>query len=177
MKDIIEKAKKGDKGAFSELYRMYFVPLYKYIYFRTGSKIETDDLVQDAFLKIYTSFGRYSHSSDSPLPYFYTIARNAVIDHHRKKKIPIASEEELLSLPDDRNTPEEEAMRKEDASTLRKKIRDLPDDQQDAIILRFINGYSTREIARELGKSEESIRQLQSRGLRTLRKNIDKYNE
>jgi RNA polymerase sigma-70 factor (ECF subfamily) len=174
LENIIEKAKQGDNDAFSRLYTAYFKPLYNYVYFRLSSKLEAEDLVQDVFLKAYVSFGRYSYSGISPLAYFYTIARNTVIDYRRKKRIIVADEDESLSVPDDSDSPEEQAAQGHDAEMIRNKIALLSEDQQDAVVLRFMEGLSTKEIALMLGKSEATVRQLQSRGLRSLRKKIEK---
>ncbi len=172
LKNLVEKAKDGDKEAFSSLYRLFFTPIYRYIYFRTGSKAEAEDLTQDVFLKAYASLRRYSYSGTSPLAYFYTIARNSVIDYRRKKKMVVADDEELSSIADDRDNPQEQAIKSEDAEIVKKKIVLLPEEQQDVIVLRFIDGLSTKEIATMLAKSEEAVRQLQSRGLKFLRKHF-----
>ena len=174
LKDIVARAKKGDHEAFSYLYKAYITPLYRYIYFRTGNKVDAEDLVQDVFLKAYKSFLNYSYSGTSPLAYFYTIARNTVIDFHRKKKIPVADDEESsMRVVDDKETPDQEAMRNESAIALHKQIGLLSEDQRDVVTLRFIEGLSTEEISTMLGKTEVAVRQLQSRALRALRKNFN----
>ena len=169
IEDIIRRARLGDSEAFAVLYESYFTPLYRYICFRVSDKEDADDLTQEVFLKAYASFPRYISSGGSPLAYFYTIARNSIIDHHRKKKTVIADEDIFNNIPDDAESAEMQAAKKEDYENLRQKIAQLPQDQQDAIVLRFIDGLSTQEIATMLGKSEVAIRQLQSRGLRSLR--------
>jgi RNA polymerase sigma-70 factor (ECF subfamily) len=170
LKDIVEKAKAGDSEAFSYLYKTYVTPLYRYIYFRVGGKAEAEDLTQDVFVKAYTSFGSYTYIGTSPLAYFYTIARNAVIDYRRKKKFLITDEEDaLLEVADTSDSPEEEAIKSEFAQEIRLHIAELSEDQQDVITLRFIESLSTKEVSEILGKSEESVRQLQSRSLRALK--------
>jgi RNA polymerase sigma-70 factor (ECF subfamily) len=171
LKNIVEKAKSGNMDAFSYLYETYFMPLYRYVYFRVGNKEDAEDLTQDIFVKIYLSFLRYSDSGKSPLAYFYTIARNTVIDYRRKKKILVA-DDEFFTLADSADTPLEEAMKKENADMVRAGIARLPESEQDVVVLRFMSDLSTKEIASTLGKSEEAVRQLQSRGLQSLRKKI-----
>ena len=120
LQTIVEQAQKGNKEAFSKLYELYFTPVYRYVYFRVKSQTEAEDLAQDIFLKAYSSFSKYvptratspvqselhsqSRSSSeivaatrSPLPYFYTIARNTLIDYRRKKKIPITRRRRSLA--------------------------------------------------------------------------------
>ena len=81
-------------------------------------------------------------------------------------------DEEFLSIADEADSPQEQAIKGESAGMVRKKIALLPEDQQDVIVMRFIDEFSTKEIATMLSKSEEAIRQLQSRGLKSLRKYI-----
>jgi RNA polymerase sigma-70 factor (ECF subfamily) len=167
--DIVRRASLGDAEAFGVLYESYFTEVYRYIYFRIPDKVDADDLTQEVFLKAYRSFGSYVPSGESPLPYFYTIARNSIIDHYRKKKTVIVEEEFLQGIPDHATSAEERFADKEELGALQMHLRMLPSDQQEAIILRFINTLSNKEIAVSMGKSEMAIRQLQSRGIRTLR--------
>ncbi|MFZ1075578.1 MAG: RNA polymerase sigma factor [Minisyncoccia bacterium] len=170
IEEIIGRARLGDAEAFAALYTAYFTPLYRYIYFRVTDKSDVDDLTQEAFLKAYVSFPRYTHSGGSPLAYLYTIARHGVIDYYRKRKMPVADEGVLEGIRDDADTAEEAAIQRDENDMLRRCIAKLPQEQQDTVVLRFIEGFSTREIAVMLKKNETAVRQLQSRGLRALRK-------
>lgn len=173
--NIISRAKNGDKEAFSHLYKSYFEPLYHYIYFKIRDRGDTEDMVQEVFLKAYTSFDRYTYSKKSPLAYFYTIARNTIIDHYRKQKISRVDEDLILSIPDEENNPEENSVKNEEALELREKIALLPETEQEVIIFKFINELETKEIAEILDKKEEAVRQLQSRGLKKLRSIYNKH--
>ena len=166
---IIERAKHGDHDAFSWLYTTYFTQVYRYAYYRTGSAADAEDITQSVFLRAYESIGRYSHRGISPLAYFYTIARNAVIDHRRKKQVGVMPDEQLSTVVDSRDSPEENASRGYEGEYVRSKIRLLPEEQQEVVTLKFINELSNAEIAAILNKSEDAVRQLQSRGLRSLR--------
>jgi RNA polymerase sigma-70 factor (ECF subfamily) len=174
IQSIVRRASAGDPDAFAELYTAYFTPLYRYIYFRVSDKADADDLTQEVFLKAYASFSSYVSKTESPLSYFYTIARNQIIDHYRKKKAVSIPEEVLQAITDARDSVEEEFARKEEQTNSQKKlthlISTLPTDQQDAIVFRYINGLPNKEISVIVGKSEMALRQLQSRGLRALRK-------
>lgn len=174
--EIIQLAKEGDNEAFSRLYNMYFKPVYRYFYFRLGNKREAEDLSQDVFLKAYSSFENYSYTGKTPLAYLYTIARNLLIDRGRKKRFAFVDDDMAPEIPDDADTSPERLAKEQDASDLHKKIALLPKEQQEVIILRFINELSTKEIALVIGKKEEAVRQLQSRGLKSLR-NIFNENE
>jgi RNA polymerase sigma-70 factor, ECF subfamily len=169
IEDIIRRARLGDAEAFGVLYQHYFTPLYRYIYFRIAEKADTDDLTQEIFLKAYESFSRYTYSGASPLAYFYAIARNMIIDHHRKKKAVLLDDEVWDAVADDTQSIEAKAAEKEDGEELRKRLAVLPEGEREAVTLKFINGLSNKEISVILGKSEAAVRQLQSRGLRAIK--------
>ena len=174
--DIVKRAKAGDGEAFGYLYNEFYTPVYRYIYFRIGiwSQETAEDLAQEVFLKAYNSFSNYTYSGKSPLAYFYTIARNLLIDTGRKKRVKIERldlEDKLIEeIPDTSENILEQNMRKENEEDLHKKISQLSEDQQDVIILKFIDRLSNAEISKVLNKSEVSVRQLQSKGLKSLRK-------
>lgn len=175
IRNLFEAAKNGDSEAFSTIYEHYYTPLYRYVFFRLrGNSQDAEDVTQDVFIKIYGSIGNYIPGDEpNPLPYFYTIARNTLIDRSRKRGITQVNlsedDETLINVRDESDTPDQRLAKADDAAELRKKIAELPSEQQDVIVLRFIDDLSTKETALALGKTEEAVRQLQSRGLKSLR--------
>ena len=172
-KDLMRLAKDGDTDAFERLYEIYFVPVFRYIYFRVKNKEETEDLVQEVFLKVYNSISKFQEKGRSPLAFFFVVARNTVIDYWRKKKeIKLDKPEDILKISDTKESPWGLIRRSETISIINEAIRYLPSGQQEVIILKFINDLSNQEIALLLKKSEVAIRQLQSRALKNLRKQL-----
>lgn len=166
-KELIDRAKRGDDQAFGALYSLYYVPVFRYIYFRVKNKEEAEDIAQIVFVKAYGAIGRYVERGKDPLAYFFTIARTTIIDYWRKKK-PL-SLEELEYDPPASSTPYDNALQEEAKRLVTRYVEHLSDDQKDAIVMKFIHGLSNAEISQVLKKSEVAIRQLQSRGLRALR--------
>ena len=181
--DVITRAKDGDGEAFGYLYTEFYTPVYRYVYFRLGNWSEetAEDITQEVFLKAYNSFSTYTYSGKTPLAYLYTIARNILIDKGRKKKVKIErldlEDKTIEEIPDDLENILEKKIRKDNEDDLHKKIKQLSPDQQDVIILKFIDGLSNNEISKVLKKSEIAIRQLQSKGLKSLRKILNKEYE
>ena len=167
--DVIRRAKDGDSEAFSYLYAEYFTPVYRYLYFRTRSAEDAEDLAQDVFVKAYGGIAKYAYTGQDPLAYFYVIARNALIDRGRKKRVATLGEEFMEDVPDLGRSAEDQLRESEEAKQLRDYVAQLPPDQQETITLRFIQELSTKEAAALMGKKEEAVRKLQSRGLRSLR--------
>ena len=174
VKKLILAAQKGDKEAFDALYKLYLTPVYRYIYLRVHSKQLAEDITQTVFIKVYESLPSFKLSAHSPLAYCFTVARNTVIDHFRKKQLVLqeGNEEILINLPDERSSPQREMHKLEAASEIESMMAALTSDQREVIILKYINGLSNHEIAKLTGKTEEAIRQLQSRGLKNLQKLI-----
>ncbi|MBV9349189.1 MAG: RNA polymerase sigma factor [Patescibacteria group bacterium] len=171
IRKVLQKAKKGDTEAFSLIYTDYYSPIYKYIYTRTGSKEQAEDLTQEVFLKAYRSIKSFRITDASPLAYFYTIARNAVIDFRRKQSIVKVQNLEIIeAVGDESPNAEDRAIREEQWEYVQECLQRLTEDQQEIITLKFMSGLTNKEISAMTGKSEMAIRQTQSRGLRTLGK-------
>ncbi len=174
MEQIINRAKQGDQEAFSTLYKEYVTPVYRYVYFRVRNQADAEDITQDVFIKTYQHLDRYSYMGTSPLAYLITIARNTLTDHWRKKKTFHLDEDWAMNISDTVNL-ETAISRKYEAHHVQEKLKLIPEDQQNVIIMKFINDLSNKEIAQTLGKTEESVRQLQSRGLKSLRELLNSY--
>lgn len=170
-KILMRLAKNGDIEAFSRLYELYFTPISRYIYFRVQDEMETEDLTQMVFFKIYSSIERFEDRNKSPLAYFFTVARNIVIDYWRKKKnVALNNSEKLIAgLKDAKKDPQKLMEEKEQKKAVNQAIQHLTEVQREVIILKFIQGFSNKEISKILEKTEDAIRQIQCRALKTLR--------
>lgn len=175
-KDLIKKAKNGDNEAFGKLYETYYVPVLRYIYFRIKKKEDTQDLVQVVFLKVYESVEKYEDRGKDPLSYFFTVARNTVIDYQRKKPVLKLYEETQLE-GEEKYSPEYFARINEETEIVDKAIKTLKGEQKEVILLKYIAGFSNSEIAKQIGKSEDSVRQIQHRALKILKGKLQKLYE
>lgn len=175
IRDYFLKAKKGDREAFEYIYKEYFTPIYRYVFSRVKSRADTDDLVQDVFLKAYKSIGRFNLTAVSPLAYFYTIARNVIIDWQRKKRDVVTDEQILDTVPgDDSLDPGKIVIREEQKKVISEALPQLTDGVREVIEMKFLQEFTTQEIAEKLGKTEGAVRQLQMRGLDALREILKK---
>lgn len=167
----MQKAKEGDREAFSNLYELYFTPIFRYIYFRTRNRREAEDLTQTIFLKVYRSLPRFQEKGVPPLAYFFAIAKNTLIDFWKKRKDLILDDSREATLPAAaaEEHPEKLVEKMEAAQVVHRALPLLTAEQQEVLVLRFINDVATAEIAGMLGKSEEAVRQLQCRALKKLR--------
>jgi len=168
-------AKNGDRHAYGVVYEEFFTPVFRYIYRRLGDQQTSEDLAQTVFLKVFQSIARFSDKGVSPLAYFFTVARHTLIDYLKKKKEVIldTSEREIEVESDPLDHPRTRAGLADKRSAVSEALLVLPEDQRDAITLRFLDGFSNTEVARIMNRTEDSVRQLQSRGIRHLRGRTD----
>jgi RNA polymerase sigma-70 factor, ECF subfamily len=164
---LVKLAKSGDSDAFGALYDGYMERIYRYVYFRVAEAQTAEDLASQVFLKAWENLGRYKPSGAPFLAWLYTIARNAVIDHYRTRKETVALDE-ALGLSSDGPAPEVQAELHFEAESLREAMQTLTQDQQQVLILKFISGMTTDEIAHQLGKRSGAVRALQMRALQAL---------
>ena len=160
-------AASGDRRAFAALYERHLDAIYRYCYFRLRSEAEAEDMTADVFHRARVAMPRYQPRRPF-LAFLYTIARNAIIDRARAAR-PDAPFEDALDHPSDAVGPEAHALAADEATAVRSAIRRLSPLQQEIVVLRFIEGRTTKEIAKLTGKRESTIRGIQMRALSGLR--------
>ncbi|MEH7440083.1 RNA polymerase sigma factor [Neobacillus drentensis] len=159
-----------------ELFHQYRPIVYRYILYMTKCREEAEDLTQEVFIKAYRGLPKYRGES-SYKTWLYSIARNVIIDHYRKKRKVDSLID--LSLPDQTQlVPEEVLDRKEKAQILHRAIMELKLPYREIIILRKIKGYSVGETANILGCAEGKVKVTLHRALQRLKHklNRDKWN-
>lgn len=159
--------------AFIKAYDLYVDQIYRFIYFKVGSKEEAEDLSSLVFLKTWGHIrtnGLTTYTSLKPL--LYKISRNIIIDHYRKtnrEKSLIINNLENLDIIDDKQDIIKKTDSKIDLLVIETKLPQLKDEYREIIILRFINDLSIKEIAEILNKSKGNIRVLIYRALNALK--------
>ncbi len=166
------RAARGDSAAFALLYDRHVEAVYRYVYYRVRDDAEAEDLTSDVFMKALRAMPRYE-PRQAFLAWLYRIARNAVIDHVRRGGRQV-SYEDALAHPEvhDVVEPDAELLAMSDSATLRGALAKLTPLQQEVIVLRFLEGFSTLEIAKLIGKREGTVRGIQFRAIGALRQLI-----
>ena len=165
---LVEEAVGGDANAFGRLYDMYVDRIYRHACYRVGSTEDAEDLTQQVFLRAWQAIGRYKKTSSPFLTWLMRISHNLVIDFYRSKKDKTYLDFEIASS-DSHSNPERVVEMEFDQQQLRRAILRLSADQQQVILMSFIEGFSYSEIASTLGKSEGAIRVIQHRALKKMR--------
>ena len=171
-RELMVQAKNGSGEAYSALYEELYTPVFRYVYQRTLNHETAEDITQTVFLKAFQSIERYSDQGFSPLAYFFTIARNAVIDlgKKQKKECQVATDDPVFERREEpHQTPIQKMKNKEQQIAIARAMKQLSPEQRDALVFRFVNGFKNSEISNIMGKSEALVRQLQCRGIKQLK--------
>ena len=165
---LISLPQQGDAEAFARLYACYVERITRYVYFRVTDHELAEDITSRIFLKMLEKLDTYQAGQSPVIAWLYRMAHNAVIDHYRTKKIFISLEDVHHAVVRQEDGIEEKLEQQIKSQQLRAALQVLTEEQQRVLILKFINGLSTREIARQLGKRPGSVRSLQMRALQRL---------
>ena len=158
---LIEAAQK-DPVRFAELYETNFERVYAFIVRRVQNRHEAEDLTAEVFHHALANLVRFEWRGVPFAVWLFRIASNAIADRGRKLKLTVdASEADDL---DQSNWQEIERR-----ATLFQLVESLPEDQRLVVIKRFVEQKTIRDIAKEFGRSEGAIKQLQFRALESLR--------
>jgi RNA polymerase sigma-70 factor (ECF subfamily) len=176
-KELALRAIRHDVQAFATLYDCYVAKIYHYVYFKVGNAPEAEDLTAQVFLQAWEAIDNYEWRNHPFSAWLFRIARNLVVDYHRARRdtVPLDEPDQRGSLTTRAGQPHpEQALQHLLAmDQVRKAILQLTKEQQEVIVLRFMEGYSTAEVARIMGKREGAIRGLQFRGLSALREMLN----
>lgn len=167
--DVIERARGGDVAAFGEIYDTHVDSVYRYLLYRVREPSDAEDLTSEVFTRAFANIHRYRWQGKSFLAWLYTIARNAVTDRRRRNR-PTVDLDNAYGLAEEGPTAHDRAVLGEQVDALRGAVKHLTGEQQEVLVLRFVENMSSREVATILGKNEGAIRALQFRALGRLRK-------
>ncbi len=171
VRSLVAATKKGDAAAFGSL-----VDLYQQRVFRTanallGSEADASDAVQEVFLRAYRNIAKFDDSRDLA-PWLYKITANVCRDIAAAKRRHQGASVDDQGLVSTSPGPFESVARSEQSHLTRLAFARLPYKERAAIVLRDLEGLTTREPARTLGTSEGTIRSQISSGRAKLRRII-----
>ena len=166
--NVLAERAKTHPAAFAPLYRRYVGPIYGYCYQRLGTRELAEDATSQTFEKAIAGLPTYR--AQSFRSWLYAIARNVVIDHHRRKPIDPLSDD--WDLPDPGHSPERTALEADADRRVRLLLANLSPDQRDVVEL-DLAGLTGPEIGEALGKSLGAIRGVRFRAYSRLRELIE----
>lgn len=168
--DLVQRASQRDTEAFATLYEQHVNSVYRFVLFKVGDATLAEDLTSEVFSKAWESIERFRWRNLPFQHWLIKIGRNMVVDYWRANRRPISNIDGLFDMASKDPPPDERVATGLDVESLSRALAELPDDQRDVIILRYIEGYSHKEVGVVMGKSEVATRQIQVRALDRLKK-------
>lgn len=167
---LVEHARQGDESAIEALYRQYYDHIYRYVFYRVGSPAAAEDLSSQVFLAMVRGLPRFEWQGRPFVAWLYAIAQKQVAyylrRHARQNDVDLEQAAELVA---DTAGPEAGVEEREQRVALARALAQLPETQREVIIMRYVMSLSLAETAAALNRSEGAVKQLQLRGLASLR--------
>ena len=173
--DLMSLIESGDTQAFEALYDRHSRAAYRMAYRIMGKPQATEDLVQEAFLKVWRAAGSYRVHRGSARTWVLSIVHNLGIDQLRS----LASRRRVQDITQARaptSQPSEafaEAWRNSQSEQVREALRVLPQEQLKVIELAYFSGYTQKEIAELLKVPLGTVKGRARMGLKKMREYLD----
>ena len=169
---LIEAAQK-DPARFLDLYEDNFERVYAFVSRRVHSRADVEDITAEVFHQALANIAKFEWRGAPFAAWLYRIAANAIADRWQR-----ASREQGNPTSDPADHSETVDVEKsERAARLFNLVSGLPAEQRRVIEMRFAEEKSIREIAETLGRTPGAVKQLQFRGIQSLRAQFDEERE
>lgn len=168
--DCLHAARQRDESAIIALYDRFAARVHAYLYYRMGDADEADDLTEEVFLHMLKAIGSCrAQTEGSFAAWLFRIAHNLEVNWLKKRlRRPMqALDEELI---DPAAGPDGQAEQRLGYERLQQAVRGLTDEQREVVLMRFVGGMSSAQVAQALGVSEGAVKALQHRALAGLRR-------
>jgi len=169
IQNLVKQSQTGDSSAFGQIYDIYSNRVFNFLFGKLKHQQAAEDLMQTVFIKAWTNLKSYKPRKGAKFStWLYQIANFTLIDHWRTRKstVEISEVENLAQLSVDPKLFE-------DYQFLWASLANLPLPYQTVLDLRFRQDMSVTEAAQIMNKSEISIRVLQHRALKALKKELN----
>ena len=169
--DLVARAQAGNADAFGALYDRYVDVVYRYVYYRVGNQSLTEDVVSETFLRALRRITSFTWQGRDFGAWLVTIARNLIADHFKSSRYKLeVVTGEILDADRATDGPENEVLDSITNMTLLEAVKLLGAEQQECVVLRFLQGFSVTETALAMNKTEGAIKALQYRAVQSLKR-------
>ena len=165
--ELVAGLKANDDAAYREVVARFGDPLYGYIYSLTGDHHLSEDILSETYLRMVEKIESYTFYGAPFKAWLYRIAHNLAITTLKRAQRLVGAEA-LESAAPTLDDPATTIAARLEVDELRAALGELTEDQQQVVMLRFVAEQSTAEVARALEKTENAVKQLQFRALRSL---------
>ena len=166
--DVILRCQEGDREAFRFVVERYGKVLYGTAYMMTRERDLAEDLVQEAFILAWRNISSFRVGTNFRA-WLLRILVNRTISEQRKKRVMQIDLEEHSATLSVLDQGEETVLQEEERERIRQCLETLPQDQREAIVLRYYTDLTVPEIAAALGWRQGTVKSRLHRGLARLR--------
>lgn len=167
IQEWVRAAQNGDEAAFGQVYEALSQRLFNFLLARTRHHQLSEDLLHTVFLKAWNSLNSYVPGRAKFSTWMFQIANFTLIDHWRAKKDSVD-----LDAVENMSAFATEPAKFEKYDYLLRAMKELPEDQQTVLNLRFWQDLEYSEVALVMKKTQVAIRVLQHRAAKNLAKKI-----
>ncbi len=167
---LLIAAVQADPARFTELYEQNFERVYAFVARRVSNREDAEDVTADVFRNALGNIKRFEWRGRPFVAWLYRIAANAIRDRWRQSRREQATAAANDPADDSALSHPEEV---EKRARLFRLVSTLRGDQRRVIEMRFTQGKSIAEIARELRRTDGAVKQLQFRAIQNLRASMD----
>ena len=170
---LVGRAQQGDRVAFSEIFQFRVNTLQRYIGSIVRDPERTQDAVAETFLDVWKNLPKL-REIDRFDGWLLRIAHRRAMDELRKLKPSVALDDAPEVIDERRDSsPSAAAEASADAEIVRAALAELPEAQREVVTLRYLQDMSYSEIAKQVGRSNDAVRQLHQRGMARLKRQLD----
>ena len=172
---LIKKLREGDADSFEKLYHKHFSRLYNFCNSLTQSKADSDEIVQETFIKIWEKRSSIDPEGNFSA-YAYTIARNKIYKRsiQRIKKFDVEQHYALM-LPLRSHITDDDVNYRSLKKIINELVGQLPKMQKKVFTLSRVNGLSNREIASQLQLSISTVENHIHLALKSLKRRLFRF--
>ncbi len=172
--DVLPAAQAGQPWALRVVYDTLAPAVLSYL--RTRGAAEPEDLTSEVFLTVLPKLPALTGGAAGLRTFTFSVAHARLVDDLRKRsrRDPVSSYDPAF---DPRTSPsgEDDALVSLQTERVRRLLDLLPADQRDVLTLRVLGDLTVEQVGQALGKSAGAVKQLQRRGLITLRRHLDQH--
>ncbi|WP_391122272.1 RNA polymerase sigma factor [Psychrobacillus sp. L3] len=161
------------ENKIDEIYRHYYLDVYKFIICYSGNQNDSEDMTQEVFIRVLKNLSKYDYSS-SLKTWIFSIAKHVAIDHYRKTRFTtILKEGFFKQLISNEKGPVEYAEQNETKIYINETISKIKPNYRMVLILRGINEFSIKETAQILNYSESKVKVVYHRAIKEFEKTMN----
>lgn len=178
---LAKLARNGDRDAFAQLVDLYKDKIYHLAYRMMGNAQESEDVVQETFIRVFTNLERYDETQKFST-WIYRIATNLCIDRLRRRRSVYSLDADMQDgdgndwyslMPGNEPTPENQLIVSETQGQIRESIDSLPEKYKSIVVLRYLHDLSLQEISEIVKMPVTTIKTRLHRGREFLRKKLE----